>query len=1062
MNYFKPQRNNLFGFTLLMASFSMMLATNLTTDTVTPNQDEQNDQAVQTVIDQHKQMQLQKTKYSYVQRFNEYSNLNESINQRRETPPKHNQFSVPELSWDWLDQKPYYDHTNTNDSRTDSINIVINELDADSIVQGDDFSLTVYFADGIYEADVSTWFDMDGDGVFNDAVDFDFDEYNHIVDNSPEDQNDAVGIYQEFFSGNEDGPNRVSNILIFFIVDDGVSTDVASLFIEPIDSPYSFSGHVEPAEANIIIMAMPMNDNGGDQMPWMTVTNQNGDYQNFIPDPGIDLWVLMAFDFLNITGGMVADTSYFDINVMGHEVGFNFNFYLPTSGLEGNVVDENGYPLFDVEVWADMDGPGISAYTDSSGYFMMSLDNGEWRIGLNEWGLIPDYLVPNDMWVEIYEDDTLWIEIIVPSTDAIISGTVFLDGMPWNGTNIHASSPIGWTNAPTETNGIFVLNVSTYADQFGGYQLDIDWNNLPPNVMVDQMPQMVLSGTSGADIYLSTVSGGIQGFVFDATTQNPVQYAWVQAQNDMGGNGTGTWDDGSYYLPLPNGTYTINVGGDGYFVQSFDQVVIQDNFIPMDFFLQPFTIDGILSGYVYDIGGSVLQDVEVNVGNDMFWQNTWTDGSGYYEFELPNGMYGIHAHMDGFIDEFDMIEINDGNAQHDFYLQQIIINAAIEGYVIDGNTGNPVIGADVFAFGSFYEGYAMSSTGGYFFMDVPSDTFWVTSHAPGFGNSEHIQIFVNENEIVQVTLELYQPTSTPPQIMGIFDVPNDQGKQVHIAWQPGQPEGDMPWNQFSIWRHVANTDFPPLWDYIATVPFHGMEPYSMVVPTLVDSNHITGPTGQYMSTFRVTGHTYNPWDYADSESGIGYSMDNLHPMPPAGFNATVEPGNGAIVLNWRHSHEEDFSHYTLYRYIDGTNFSEIGMMGDTMYVDTDISSGHEYTYELIASDFNGNESDPSSTSTEVLSIIVGAEIPDVYALSQNYPNPFNPTTELRYDLPEDGFVSVVVYNTLGREVDQLVFDHQPAGQYHVIWSAKDQPSGLYFVRMQTDSFSKTRKMMLIK
>jgi len=93
---------------------------------------------------------------------------------------------------------------------------------------------------------------------------------------------------------------------------------------------------------------------------------------------------------------------------------------------------------------------------------------------------------------------------------------------------------------------------------------------------------------------------------------------------------------------------------------------------------------------------------------------------------------------------------------------------------------------------------------------------------------------------------------------------------------------------------------------------------------------------------------------------------------------------------------------------------------------------------------------------------IGNNIPDKYALQQNFPNPFNPVTTIKYSLPEKTFVTLKVYDMLGKEIKTLVSEIQSAGLYSAVWDASSFPSGAYFCRLQTNSFSEIRKMILIK
>ncbi len=95
-----------------------------------------------------------------------------------------------------------------------------------------------------------------------------------------------------------------------------------------------------------------------------------------------------------------------------------------------------------------------------------------------------------------------------------------------------------------------------------------------------------------------------------------------------------------------------------------------------------------------------------------------------------------------------------------------------------------------------------------------------------------------------------------------------------------------------------------------------------------------------------------------------------------------------------------------------------------------------------------------------------------FQLFQNYPNPFNPTTTLSFVVGHSSFVSIKVFNVLGNEVATLVDEEKSKGVYAVKFSAKggsasggdayDLPSGIYFVQLQSGSFVRTIKMMLMK
>jgi hypothetical protein len=93
---------------------------------------------------------------------------------------------------------------------------------------------------------------------------------------------------------------------------------------------------------------------------------------------------------------------------------------------------------------------------------------------------------------------------------------------------------------------------------------------------------------------------------------------------------------------------------------------------------------------------------------------------------------------------------------------------------------------------------------------------------------------------------------------------------------------------------------------------------------------------------------------------------------------------------------------------------------------------------------------------------ISSEVPDRFSLSQNYPNPFNPSTKIKFQIPKKGFVKLTVFNVLGKDIQVLVSRELSPGIYEVDFVGSDLPSGVYYYKLETEEFTQSKKMVLIK
>jgi hypothetical protein len=192
---------------------------------------------------------------------------------------------------------------------------------------------------------------------------------------------------------------------------------------------------------------------------------------------------------------------------------------------------------------------------------------------------------------------------------------------------------------------------------------------------------------------------------------------------------------------------------------------------------------------------------------------------------------------------------------------------------------------------------------------------------------------------------------------------------------------------------------------------------------------------------------------------------------PTGFITFSVGRNGPNVqVLWTVNSEISVSRYVVERGSGGT-FSEIGSVdavGNTdttkhyEFVDVPPSAVHQYRVRQITND--GGQEVTTPVTIDVSTGVTSPEIvPRVFELHLNYPNPFNPSTTIAFTLDRTTRTSLVVYDLLGREVVRLVDDILPAGVLHrVTLDGSTLPSGVYLVRLTSDSRNAVQKIVLMK
>ena len=203
------------------------------------------------------------------------------------------------------------------------------------------------------------------------------------------------------------------------------------------------------------------------------------------------------------------------------------------------------------------------------------------------------------------------------------------------------------------------------------------------------------------------------------------------------------------------------------------------------------------------------------------------------------------------------------------------------------------------------------------------------------------------------------------------------------------------------------------------------------------------------------------WDWWWTIDNVSIYVSDIVPVELTSFTVNVDKDN--VNLSWSTATETNNQGFEIQRSSGDNDFESVGYVpgfGTTTetqsysFTDSKVEEGN-YSYRLKQIDFNGT----FDYSDEVT---IDVSVPLEFALEQNYPNPFNPSTVIKYSIPEDGFVTVDVYNLLGENVASLVNVIQKAGRYEINFNASNLASGFYVYTLKSGNFNSVKKMLLMK
>lgn len=223
------------------------------------------------------------------------------------------------------------------------------------------------------------------------------------------------------------------------------------------------------------------------------------------------------------------------------------------------------------------------------------------------------------------------------------------------------------------------------------------------------------------------------------------------------------------------------------------------------------------------------------------------------------------------------------------------------------------------------------------------------------------------------------------------------------------------------------------------------------------------------------------WDYVSFNTTTGGTTIGAWTSVDIDFSSNHASGHPDVIAEWgannifKAAYTEDISGPKgMYSGFNGTAWTAPAYLDvtgngvDTTY--TGINPG----YKNGGGDDNiafyskvGGTGDQGIYCANNISSTVGInpvnnEIPKAFSLMQNYPNPFNPTTNIKFSIPQSGFVKLVIFDVAGKQIATLVDGQLNAGNYAYNFDASKIASGVYFYKLETNGFTDVKKMMLIK
>ncbi|MBK8947212.1 MAG: carboxypeptidase regulatory-like domain-containing protein [Ignavibacteriae bacterium] len=762
-------------------------------------------------------------------------------------------------------------------------------------------------------------------------------------------------------------------------------------------------------------------------------------------------------------------------NVLPGATDVNFEIKRVSGGLKGRITDNlTGDPILGARIRAYNNEYDGNKYSNDSGYYRMSLIDGEYHFEVSADGYYP------------YAEYSLSITGVMKTKNvALMKSGSFSgkikdeDGNPINQAVIMAIDtfgyPIGYDGYPDQNGNYFVSQLTT--SKYGAFAIaSFGVSNVYMPQWYDKVNNkdsatffQVIEGYDTPNInFILEKGGSISGRAVDNFGNGIAGVSIDVFDSLFNQKSYAMTNDSGYYLAggLATGKYLVRSSSYEYIEQWYDGATSFENATKVSVVVKQTTPNtnfilssgASISGTIKDKQNNVIPGAWITITDSTFLPTnySYSDNEGIYIAPKlqANKTYYIMAESYGYARQWynlvsssdsatPIILLNEEKRENiDFVLQNA---GSISGRVFD-NSGYPLSYIDVNLEDSLGNWSGFGSTdleGFYIITNLASGKYFAKAYDfnetyaeqwfdQKNSRSEADQITVIEGSITEnINFNLYKNQNDTILIkLELVNIPDTlifSQSYVNDYWV------DYSWG---INLDVDGLNSTGMNGYeIEITILHYKQPGELpFVSNLLDACHTeliewSGLNGE------VRHHNFNFY--------IDKSNKNLLmiPVPKSWSELTGISKNTKFSSNTYHlASNETFQDFTSSGYGGNTISDEIG----------------DVTYDFI---------DIVSTSWEaksVISVQSANEKPNIYSLSQNYPNPFNPITTIRYQIPVNSHVLLKVYDVLGREVETLIDEYKQAGTYKLEFNASQLVSGVYFYKLRAGKYIDVKKMVLLQ